>query len=187
MKGRGTQSVSPFLVKIMDENRKKIYGIVMTAVFAALTFAATFLIKIPLPAVNGYVHPGDAIVILSGLLLGRGKGFLAAGIGSALADILGGYALYAPVTFFIKALTAFLVAVLFQALMKKLSKHSLVAALIAGTVALILVPGGYFIFSSILYGTAAAVLSIVPDLLQALFGVLVATVLYPVLRKIRQG
>jgi uncharacterized membrane protein len=71
--------------------------------------------------------------------------------------------------------------------MKKLSKHSVAAALIAGAVALILVPGGYFIFSSILYGTAAAVLSIVPDLLQALFGVLVATVLYPVLRKIRQG
>lgn len=171
----------------MDENRKRIYGIVMTAVFAALTFAATFLIKIPLPAVNGYVHPGDAIVILSGLLLGRGKGFLAAGIGSALADILGGYVLYAPVTFIIKALTALISSVLFGMLMKKLSKHSVAAALIAGAIAIVLVPGGYFIYSSILYGTAAAVLSIVPDIFQALFGVLVATVLYPVLKRIRPG
>jgi len=178
---------APFLVEKMDENRKRTFGIVMTAVFAALTFAATFLIKIPLPAVNGYVHPGDAIVILSGLLLGRGKGFLAAGIGSALADILGGYVLYAPVTFIIKALTALISSVLFGMLMKKLSKHSVAAALIAGAIAIVLVPGGYFIYSSVLYGTAAAVLSIVPDIFQALFGVFVATVLYPVLKRIRPG
>ena len=184
---RGGRICAPFWYKKMDENKSRIQGIVMTSVFAALTFAATFLIKIPLPAVNGYVHPGDAIVVLSGLMLGGKKGFLAAGIGSALADLLGGYVIYAPATFFIKGFAALLAAVLFKALMKKLSKHSVAAALISGAVALILVPGGYFIFSSILYGTAAAVLSRVPDLFQALFGVLVATVLYPVLRKIRHG
>ncbi|MCR5211984.1 MAG: ECF transporter S component [Lachnospiraceae bacterium] len=168
----------------MDENKSRIQGIVMTSVFAALTFAATFLIKIPLPAVNGYVHPGDAIVVLSGLMLGGKKGFLAAGIGSALADLLGGYVIYAPVTFFIKGFAALLAAVLFKALMKKLSKHSVAAALIAGSADIILVPGGYFIFSSILYGTAAALISIVPDLFQALFGLFVATILYPILRRI---
>ena len=43
---------------------------VMTALFAALTCAATMAIRIPTPGTGGYIHPGDALVILSGVILG---------------------------------------------------------------------------------------------------------------------
>ena len=56
----------------------------------------------------------DAIVILSGIILGPACGFLAGGVGSALADLLGGYFFYVPITLVIKGLIAFLSAVLYR-------------------------------------------------------------------------
>ncbi len=79
--------------------------IVHAALFAALSFVLTYFIKIPLPT-GGYIHPGDGMVLLSGLFLGPVYGSIAAGIGSALADLLGGYVIYAPATFLAKAAAA---------------------------------------------------------------------------------
>ena len=58
----------------MNSNLKKI---VMTALFAALACVATMSIRIPTPGTGGYIHPGDAIVILSGVVLGPSYGLLA--------------------------------------------------------------------------------------------------------------
>ena len=75
----------------MNSNLKKI---VMTALFAALACVATMSIKIPTPGTGGYIHPGDAIVILSGVILGPVWGLLAAGTGSAMAGILSMFRLH---------------------------------------------------------------------------------------------
>ncbi len=48
------------------------------------------------PLTGGYVHPGDGMVLLSGWLLGPWWGGAAAGIGSMLVDLLGGYASVVP-------------------------------------------------------------------------------------------
>ena len=68
----------------MNPNLKKT---VMAALFAALACVATMSIRIPTPGTGGYIHPGDAVVILSGIVLGPVWGLLAAGIGSAMADL----------------------------------------------------------------------------------------------------
>ena len=60
----------------MKDNLKKH---ITAALFAALTFAATMAVRIPTPGTSGYIHPGDALVILSGVILGPSSGFLAAG------------------------------------------------------------------------------------------------------------
>ena len=58
----------------INSNLKKI---VMTALFAALACVATMSIRIPTPGTGGYIHPGDAIVIMSPLpLLLRGLSHL---------------------------------------------------------------------------------------------------------------
>jgi glyoxylase-like metal-dependent hydrolase (beta-lactamase superfamily II) len=46
------------------------------------------------------------MVLLSGIFFGPGLGFMAGGIGSALADIFGGYYQWAPWTLFIKGIEA---------------------------------------------------------------------------------
>jgi uncharacterized membrane protein len=67
----------------------------------------TMLIKIPLPS-KGYFNFGDIAVVFSGLFLGWRGGALAGGIGSALADVLGGFPLFAPITLIAKGLEGLL-------------------------------------------------------------------------------
>lgn len=80
--------------------------LVTAALFAALICVFTMSIRIPTPGTGGYIHPGDAVVILSGIFLDPVTAFLAAGIGSCMADLLGGYFIYVPITFAVKGLVA---------------------------------------------------------------------------------
>ncbi len=86
--------------------KQKILKMVLTGMMTALVFIGTRFIQIPTPATGGYIHLGDGFVLISGLLLGPLYGGLAAGIGSALADILSGYAAWAFPTFLIKGIMA---------------------------------------------------------------------------------
>ena len=87
--------------------------------FLALTAVVTLttlFVRVPLPS-RGYFNFGDVAVIFSGLLLGklvgrRGAiwGAAAGGGGSALADIIGGYGLFAPITLLAKGVEGALAA-----------------------------------------------------------------------------
>ena len=99
--------------------------LVLTALFAALCCVATMSVRIPTPGTGGYIHPGDAIVILSGVVLGPLYGFLAAGIGSCMSDLLGGYLTYVH-TLLIKGLVAMTSAFAYQKL-SHAGKHSYAA------------------------------------------------------------
>ena len=155
---------------------------IMAALFAALACVATMVIRIPTPATGGYIHPGDAICILSGVILGPAWGFLAAGIGSAMSDLVGGYFMYVPVTFVIKGLVGFSAGMIFRKLSgTKRGTHA--ALVLAGISDMILVAGGYFLFQLTIYGTGAVV-SIPGNLFQGISGLVIAYVLYPVLIRV---
>ena len=157
----------------------KISRLSLGALFASLVFIGTFILKIPTPGTGGYIHPGDALVILSGVFLGPNYGFLAAAVGSALADILGGYVFYAPITFAVKGCIA---AIAFRKLAKT---HSPSAALMAGGVIDILFTVlGYGIPEALIYGPVGALASAFPNFVQGLSGMLLAMVLYPILRTV---
>ena len=110
----------------------KIKQLTIAALFAALACVATMIIKIPSP-LKGYLNIGDCVVLLSGWLLPPFYGFLAAGIGSALADLFSGYMIYAAATFVIKGLMALVAYYVHTALNKKLP--SLPSRLISGVLA----------------------------------------------------
>ena len=95
----------------------------MTALMTCLVLVATMSIRIPSPFTQGYVHLGDSMIFLSVLLLGRNGGTVAAGLGSGLADLLGGYGMYAPWTLLIKGLMAFIMGVFIDAMVKKEKKQ----------------------------------------------------------------
>lgn len=67
----------------------------------------TLFIRIPLPS-KGYFNFGDVAVVFAGLFLGMKGGALAGGIGSALADIVGGFPLFAPLTLIAKGIEGLL-------------------------------------------------------------------------------
>ena len=81
----------------------KLRTLILAAMFAALTCVATMIIHIPSP-IGGYFNLGDCMVLLSAFVLGPVWGTAAGGIGSALADVICGYFIYAPGTLVIKAL-----------------------------------------------------------------------------------
>lgn len=179
---RCSQKISNHIRKevlTMNSNLKKI---VMTALFAALACVATMSIRIPTPGTGGYIHPGDAIVILAGIILGPVYGLLAGGIGSALSDLLGGYFVYVPITFVIKGLIALLSGLVYQKVAKD-SKSRYIAVLLGGVIDIVLVAGGYFICEYFIYGSSAAA-SIPANIIQGVGGLIISFVLYPVLMAI---
>lgn len=158
----------------------KLKKIVMTALFAALACVATMSIRIPTPGTGGYIHPGDALVILSGIILGPIWGLLAAGIGSAMADLLGGYFIYVPITFAVKGIIAWVAGMIYLKA-GKTPKSQCTAVILGGVADIVLVAGGYFLCEIPLYGVTAAMASIPANLIQGLSGLIIAFVLYPIL------
>ena len=161
---------------MMNNNLKKL---ILAALFAALACVATMSIRIPTPGTGGYIHPGDAIVILSGVILGPVWGFLAGGIGSALSDLIGGYFVYVPITFVIKGLVALVSALLYQKV-GKTQKSRYVAVVLGGIADIILVAGGYFVCEYFIYGAGAAA-SIPANIIQGIGGLVISCILYPLL------
>ena len=159
--------------------------IVTAALFAALACVATMVIKIPSP-MDGYLNLGDCVVLAAGWLLAPGYGFLAAGLGSGLADLFSGYAAYAPATFAIKGLMALIAFYGFRALSAKTG--SLTARILSGAAAELWMVLGYFLVEwlPLGYGLAAALGAVGPNLVQGLSGVVIAAVLQPVVRRIRK-
>lgn len=160
----------------MNNNLKKL---ILAALFAALSCVATMSIRIPTPGTGGYIHPGDAIVILSGVILGPVWGFLAGGIGSALSDLIGGYFIYVPITFVIKGLVALAAGLLYQKIGKN-QKSRYIAVILGGVADIILVAGGYFVCESFIYGAGAAA-SIPANIIQGIGGLVISCILYPIL------
>ena len=60
-----------------NKERDSLRRLVQASMLAAMACAATLVIQIPSP-MNGYVNLGDAVVLLSGWLLGPWYGFAAA-------------------------------------------------------------------------------------------------------------
>lgn len=161
----------------MNTKTKKI---VMAALMAALACVATMIIKIPSP-LKGYLNLGDCIVLTAGWLLSPTYGFLAAGLGSALADIFSGYVTYAPATFIIKGLMALIAFCGFKLLNKKIG--NLPSRIISGIVAEIVMILGYFVFEGFLYGFIPSAVNIPANGVQGIAGLIIGVILIKVFEK----
>lgn len=160
--------------------KTKTQKIVVTALFAALTCIATMIIKIPTP-LKGYINLGDGIVLLSGWILSPLYGFLAAGIGSSLADLFSGFAIYAPVTFIIKGVMATSACFIFKYLNNK--TNNVLSKLISASVSELLMIFGYFMFEGLLYGFAASLINIIPNAVQGFAGIIISIILVHMFEK----
>ena len=160
--------------------QKKTGKMVVAALLAALICVATMIIKIPSP-MKGYLNLGDCVVLLTGWILSPGYGFAAAGLGSALADVLSGYVTYAPATFLIKGLMALVAFYGYKVFRKKLG--SLVSEILSGIAAEILMVLGYFVFEGFLYGFIPSAVNIPANGAQGVAGIVIGIVLINVLEK----
>ena len=140
-------------------NHTHVRKTVTAALFCALIFAATMLF-LPAPTV-GNVNLGDAAILLCAHLLGGAWAVAAAAIGSALCDLLSGYAVYAPATLVIKALMT-VVALLSYRALRRLRLSAGWARAVAAIAAEAVMVAGYYLFEAtvVLDSFAGALVSI---------------------------
>lgn len=68
---------------------KKIFDLILIGLYAGLIVVSITYIRIPMPV--NFVHPGNALVALSPLLLKRNNALVASVLGVFLFDLLNGY------------------------------------------------------------------------------------------------
>ena len=162
-----------------SRDARSIRTLTLSGVMAALVCIATSVFKLPVPVTQGYIHLGDAFVLVSAAVLGP-AGIGAAAVGSMLADLLGGYFTYLIPTFVIKGLTAL---VAYLGLKNKRPLWLQLCVLIAAEGVMVL---GYFLAECLLYGAAAAAGAVLPNVVQGIGGVVFGALLIPVFRRIEK-
>lgn len=137
---------------------KQLKLLVISALFAAMTTVLTLFLKIPVG--KGYIHLGDSIIYLAACILPAPYAIFVAGIGGALADAFGGYAIYIIPTFIIKAL------ITMPYTSKKdtvLTNRNILSVIIASIITIT----GYSITGLLLYGWAGVLAGLLGDTIQA--------------------
>lgn len=156
---------------------KTVRMIALVVVMAAATCALTLVVQFPVPATGGYIHLGDVAANFAALAFGPWLGFLIAGGGMAVADLIAGYAIYAPATLVIHGLQAVVVAAIGR---QRKTWLMFVGSAAGGA----LVIAGYFLYQALVLGmgTVAAAKEVPFNVIQALTG-LVGVPVYLLVRQ----
>lgn len=165
----------------MANKNSRILQLSFGGMLAALIFVATSFFKLPVSITQGYIHLGDGFILLGAALLGNPTAIIAAALGSALADLLGGYTMYILPTFLIKGAVA-VVAV--AALAKERPLWVRIAGMIMAEAVMVL---GYFLVEWLVlgYGLAAASGAVFPNIVQGLSGVIIGAALLPLMKRVK--
>lgn len=161
---------------------KSLLRITNSAIFTAIILFSTMLVKFSTGLGEGYIHFGDCFIYLSACILPFPYCLIAGALGGALADILGGYAIWAIPTAIIKIL----IALPFALVCKKeksekiLNKRTTLMPMVSGIITIL----GYFIAECILYSVASATLSIIGNTIQAIASGILFYILATALDKI---
>ncbi len=162
----------------LQQQGSNIRQLTTAGVMAALIFVFTWVIRIPVPAISGaYVNIGDSIIYCASFLLGGFYGAAAAGIGSALADLLAGAYNYIFATLLIKAVMGFVCAVMIT---KPNFRRFLIASITGGAI----MTAGYGVYEWLFFGAGSAAASIPYNLIQWAGGVIIALPLFKVLKNL---
>lgn len=145
------------------------------AVMGALTTVATMMIQVPFPATGGYFNLGDAVVVATALLFGPIIGAIAGGLGSGLADLLGGWMLFVIPTTIIKGMEGYIVGYIAGDPVNRPFMKTIIAWIAGGVVIVV----GYFIAEAFFLGMGieAALAEMIINIPQAIgsgLGVLIA-------------
>ncbi len=135
----------------------------LVVALGVITTVVTMTLQVP-NGLGGYTNLGDIVVVFAALLLGQYGGALVGGLGSAAADLILGYGIFAPITFIAKGLEGYVCGL-------AANKKGLVFHLLP-LVGVLLMVAGYFVGEIFLpsMGLAAALAELLPNAVQALVG-----------------
>ena len=160
---------------LVAKQQKKVIQIVLMAVMSAIVIVGTISIRIPNP-MGGYFNIGDVMIFVAALTFNPLIGGVAGGLGSALADIFSGYAVFAVPTLVIKGLEGLIASVISN---KKSVYRDVLAVVAAGAEMVV----GYFLVETFLWGVGAAIAEVPANIGQIAVGGLVGIPIALVLRR----
>ena len=155
----------------------KIKELVIAAMGIACVFLATYYIKVP-NGIQGYFNLGDGFILLFGALVNPLYAFIIGGVGSGLADIVGGYGIYFIPTLIIKGLEGIIVSRFVSSTTKDTKRY------IVYVICSLIMVCGYFITDA--YVNQSWYLSatgIPANIIQGAAGIVIAGLVYPMIRK----
>jgi len=159
-------------INCKDDKSFEVIDLVQIALMAALTFAATYALHIPIGS-KAVLHLADSMVFLGALLLGKKKGFLSAALGMGLFDLLSPYAVWAPYTFVIKGVMAYIAATIIYS--RNYNGKNFLINILGYGIAGVWMIFGYFIAGRFVYGNFATAYADVPgNILQVVAGMVIA-------------
>lgn len=160
----------------------------LAAVLTAVTVVFTMIVRIP--TAKGYINLGDVAICFTAFTFGPWSAFIAGGLGTALADLISGYAQWAPISFIVHGLEGLAIALLVRSRVKSDDGAeaeiviSLWRKILAGVVGMIIVAGGYFVGGgAFISGFSVAVVEIPANLLQSGVGVVLGLAVSQAVRR----
>jgi len=163
------------------------YRIVSISILTAVTAVFTLLIRIPIAPTRGYINLGDVAIYFTAFTFGPVTALITAGLGTAIADLLSGYAQWAPISLFIHGIQGFFAGLIVRRSIIRMRERfetdetgnesrrkyriSIPVILLAGIAGLIVMVGFYFLAGAALVGFGAAAVEIPGNIIQCVVGV----------------
>jgi len=162
------------------------YRIVSISLLTAVTAVFTLLIRIPIAPTRGYINLGDVAIYFTAFTFGPVTAVITAGLGTAIADLLSGYAQWAPISLFIHRLQGFFAGLIVRRSIIRMQQRiendeaenesgnkyriSIPVILLAGFIGLIIMVSFYFLAGAALVGFGAAAVEIPGNIIQCVVG-----------------
>jgi len=159
----------------MIKKQKAVIQLSLMAVMSATVTVGTLVIRIPNP-MGGYFNVGDVMIFVAALTFNPLVAGVAGGLGSAIADMLMGYVVFAIPTFVIKGLEGLLASRITN---KKSIYRDVLAVIVAGIAMIV----GYFIVEVFMWGVGGAIAEVPANIAQIFLGGVVGVPIAVILRR----
>lgn len=149
----------------------RVQAIVLGGLFAAVVLGAT-LLRVPMG--RSYFHLGEAVIYATAVVFGRWYGGVAGAIGSAIADVLSGFAFWAPVTVIVKGIEGYVVGTIGH-------EAKPLRAFLAMLVGAVILVAGYGIAAYFMLGVGGVPTEVIGDTIQGAAGIVLGSLVSPLL------
>jgi uncharacterized membrane protein len=119
--------------------------VALMAVLTAVTTALTMVVRIPFALTKGYITLADVGVLFAGFALGPMVGLIAGGLGTGLADAIGGYPQWMVASFVIHGLQGLVAGYIGH----RAKLPRMILGFLVGAIIMVV---GYFLVSAFVFG-----------------------------------